>query len=95
MGLLIAGVAMASVFHLPAQAAETKEQAALTLVKGIGDEAVKTLADNSLSEEQKQQRFEKFLDNSFDMKRIGRFCPRAVLARCIRRAAKRIFEGLP
>ncbi|MDF2367674.1 phospholipid-binding protein MlaC [Sneathiella sp.] len=65
--------AMAVLFQPSAFAAETKEQAALTMVKGIGDEAVATLADKSLSEEQKQDRFETFLDSSFDMKRIGRF----------------------
>jgi phospholipid transport system substrate-binding protein len=71
-GTLIAA-AMTVLFQPSAFAAETKEQAALAMVKAIGDEAVATLADKSLSEEQKQKRFEKFLDSSFDMKRIGRF----------------------
>ncbi|MFC4273218.1 phospholipid-binding protein MlaC [Sneathiella chungangensis] len=72
-GLLIAAMAMTAFVQAPAIAAESKEQAALALVKNIGDEAVKTLADTSLSEKQKQEHFEKFLDNSFDMPRIGRF----------------------
>ncbi|MCF8469095.1 MAG: ABC transporter substrate-binding protein [Sneathiella sp.] len=64
----------AAAFVQPGQAlADSKEQAAVALIKNIGDEAVKTLADNSLSEAQKQQRFEQFLDSSFDMKLIGRF----------------------
>lgn len=71
-GTLIAA-AMTVLFQPSAFAAETKEQAALKMVKAIGDEAVATLADKSLSEVQKQERFEKFLDSSFDMKRIGRF----------------------
>lgn len=72
-GMLIATAAMTLLFQPAAFAAETKEQAALALVKNIGDEAVATLADTSLSDEQKQDRFEKFLDSSFDMNRIGRF----------------------
>ena len=73
LGMLVATAAMVSLYQPQAIAAESKEQAALALVKKIGDEAVATLADSSLSEEQKQDRFEKFLDSSFDMKRIGRF----------------------
>ncbi len=71
-GTLIAA-AMAVLFQPSAFAVQAKEQAALAMVKSIGDEAVATLADKSLSETQKQDRFEKFLDSSFDMKRIGRF----------------------
>jgi len=71
--MLITGMAMAVAFQAPVFAEEPKEQAALALVKNIGDEAIKTLSDKSLSEQQKQVRFEKFLDGSFDMKRIGRF----------------------
>lgn len=56
----------------PAPSAD-KEQAALALVKSIGEEAVATLSDTSLSNSGKQQRFEQFLDSSFDMERIGRF----------------------
>tara|TARA_R110000782_G_scaffold15362_29_gene45026 strand:+ start:1588 stop:2169 length:582 start_codon:yes stop_codon:yes gene_type:complete len=66
-------MALAIALPSPALAADAKEQAALTLVKNIGDEAVQTLSDSSLSEAQKRDKFEKFLDDSFDMQRIGRF----------------------
>ncbi|WP_339630205.1 ABC transporter substrate-binding protein [uncultured Sneathiella sp.] len=72
-GFVMSALAMALTLPSPAVADDTKEQAALTLVKNIGDEAVKTLSDASLSEAQKREKFEKFLDDSFDMPRIGRF----------------------
>ena len=96
-GIVMSALAMALTLPSPAVADDTKEQAALTLVKNIGDEAVKTLSDASLSEAQKREKllsrnfsnffrfflparqdvyrekFEKFLDDSFDMPRIGRF----------------------
>lgn len=71
--MLVASATMAALYQPVAMASDSKEQAALALVKKIGDEAVATLADTSLSDQQKQDRFEKFLDSSFDMKRIGRF----------------------
>lgn len=59
---------------LPVSMAEnSNEQAATTLIKTIGDDAVKTLSDKSLSEAEKEKEFEKYLDNSFNMKLIGRF----------------------
>tara|TARA_R110000787_G_scaffold61477_3_gene139270 strand:- start:18956 stop:19546 length:591 start_codon:yes stop_codon:yes gene_type:complete len=69
----MSAMALAIALPSPALAADAKEQAALTLVKNIGDEAVQTLSDSSLSEAQKRDKFEKFLDDSFDMQRIGRF----------------------
>ncbi|MAZ02464.1 MAG: toluene tolerance protein [Sneathiella sp.] len=72
-GIVMSAMALAITLPSPALADETKERAALTLVKNIGDEAVKTLSDSSLSEAQKRDKFEKFLDDSFDMNRIGRF----------------------
>ncbi|WP_340149538.1 ABC transporter substrate-binding protein [uncultured Sneathiella sp.] len=72
-GIVMSAMALAIALPSPALAADAKEQAALTLVKNIGDEAVQTLSDSSLSEAQKRDKFEKFLDDSFDMQRIGRF----------------------
>ena len=71
-GLIAAAALITALTGAPALAAD-KEQAALALVKGIGEKAVATLSDTSLSDEQKQERFEQFLDSSFDMERIGRF----------------------
>ena len=72
-GIVMSAMALAIALPSPALAADAKEQAALALVKKIGDEAVRTLADASLSDAQKRDKFEKFLDDSFDMNRIGRF----------------------
>ncbi|MEX0582712.1 MAG: ABC transporter substrate-binding protein [Sneathiella sp.] len=72
-GILVSAMALAITLQSPAIATETKEQTALTLVTNIGDEAVQILSNDSLSEAQKRDQFEKFLDESFDMERIGRF----------------------
>ncbi|MZR31892.1 MlaC/ttg2D family ABC transporter substrate-binding protein [Sneathiella litorea] len=73
LGMLVAVSAMTGLFQSPAFAEDSKEQAALSMVKKIGDEAIATLSNESLSDSQKQDQFEKFLDSSFDMQRIGRF----------------------
>ncbi|TNE36322.1 MAG: ABC transporter substrate-binding protein [Alphaproteobacteria bacterium] len=56
-----------------ARADGDKEQAAVELIKNLGNEAVKTLADTSLNEKQKAQKFEELLDKGFDMRLVGQF----------------------
>lgn len=70
---LIAATAMLVAFATAPAFAADKEQAALALVKGIGENAVAVLSDETLDDAQKQEKFEQFLDSSFDMERIGRF----------------------
>lgn len=72
--LLFSAAAMCTFSFLPASMAEnTNEKAATALIKSMGDDAIKTLSDKSLNEGQKEQQFEKYLDDSFNMKLIGRF----------------------
>jgi phospholipid transport system substrate-binding protein len=73
--VLLFSVAAIGTFSItPASLAEnTNEQAATTLIKTMGDDAIKTLSNKSLTESQKEHQFEKYLDDSFNMKLIGRF----------------------
>jgi phospholipid transport system substrate-binding protein len=51
----------------------SNEQAATALIKSMGDDAIKTLSDQSLNEKQKEQKFQQYLNQSFNMNLIGRF----------------------
>ncbi|MEH6527766.1 MAG: ABC transporter substrate-binding protein [Sneathiella sp.] len=74
LGLFLSTAVMCTFVFLPISLAEnTNEQAATALIKSMGDDAIKTLSDKSLTESQKEQKFEKYLDDSFNMKLIGRF----------------------
>ncbi|WP_373086495.1 phospholipid-binding protein MlaC, partial [Sneathiella sp.] len=70
---MIIAVTAASAIPSAVSATETKEQAAIDLVKSLGNKAVETLANNSLSPEQKNEQFENYMDEGFDMKLVGRF----------------------
>src|SRR5690606_5723279 len=73
-GLIAAAALLGAVAVAPLSAsAADKEQAALALVKSIGDEAVDILSNDALTDAQKQDHFAKFLGSSCDMERIGRF----------------------
>ncbi len=70
---LIACFSVPSLASVDARADGSKEQGAIALIKSIGNQAVQTLSDKSLSEDQKEQKFDKFLDTDFDMPLIARF----------------------
>ncbi|USG62958.1 ABC transporter substrate-binding protein [Sneathiella marina] len=71
---LLSAAVMCTFSFLPISAAENSNaQAATALIKSMGDDAIKTLSNKSLSESQKEHQFEKYLDESFNMKLIGRF----------------------
>ncbi|PHQ69319.1 MAG: toluene tolerance protein [Sneathiella sp.] len=82
--LIIVAVTAIAVIQAPVIAAESKEAGAKALIESLGSQAVKILSDKSLSEEQKEQKFDQFLDADFDMPRIARF----VLGRSWRGATK-------
>jgi phospholipid transport system substrate-binding protein len=71
--LIIAVFSLSALLHTKAIAEETKEENAVKLIQSLGNQAVNILSDNSLSEEEKQNQFDKFLDRDFDMPRIARF----------------------
>jgi len=71
--LMIVTFAASVIFQTPAVAAESKEAAAKSLIESLGNQAVRILSDKSLSETQKEQQFDQFLDADFDMPRIARF----------------------
>lgn len=68
-----AAVLSTAVFQGAAYADTSNEQAATALIKSMGDDAIKTLSDKSLNEKQKEQKFQQYLNESFNMKLIGRF----------------------
>ncbi|MCR9214026.1 MAG: ABC transporter substrate-binding protein [Proteobacteria bacterium] len=70
---LIACFSVPAMAPTDARAENTKEQGAINLIKSIGNQAVQTLSNKSLSEKQKEQDFDKFLDTDFDMPLIARF----------------------
>ena len=68
-----AAVLSTAVFQGAAYADTSNEQAATALIKSMGDDAIKTLSDQSLNEKQKEQKFQQYLNQSFNMNLIGRF----------------------
>ena len=54
-------------------AENSQEEQALSFIASVTDEGLSFLSDTSLSENQKQKQFARFLNKNFDLKAIGRF----------------------
>ena len=53
--------------------AERDVEAARSMIEDMGDKAISFLADTSLSQKQKEEKFRIMLNQNFDMETIGRF----------------------
>lgn len=70
---LIACISLPGLASTSAASEASNQTAAKNLITSIGSEAVQVLSNKSLSEKQKEQEFDQFLDRDFDLPLIARF----------------------